>query len=152
MDSTPVECGRSRETVKPSDLAVWAQYRYCASHSRYLRGLRLHLVCTLHGLPVAFALTGAEADERETLRDLLVVEPQLTAQRPGQTLIGGELLRPGVRAAAGRAKHPAAAAGPQGRGRAGRIATVQAAAAGQKGYSRAPASRLHGRVLSRERG
>jgi hypothetical protein len=65
-DSTPVECGRSRETVKRSDLAGWAQYGYCASHTRYFWGLRLHLGCTLHGLPVAFALTGAKADERET--------------------------------------------------------------------------------------
>jgi hypothetical protein len=40
------------------------------------------------GLPVAFALTGAKADERETLLDLLAVELQLTASRPGQTLIG----------------------------------------------------------------
>ena len=38
------------------------QYGYCASHSRYFWGLRLHLVCTLHGLPVAAALTGAKAD------------------------------------------------------------------------------------------
>ena len=30
VDSTPVECGRSRETVKRSDLAGWAQYGYCA--------------------------------------------------------------------------------------------------------------------------
>lgn len=45
-------------------------------------------MCTLHGLPVAFALTGAKADERETLLDLLAVEPQLVAERPGQTLIG----------------------------------------------------------------
>jgi hypothetical protein len=87
-DSTPVECGRSRETAKHSDLAGWAEYGYCASHSRYFWGLRLHLVCTLHGLPVAFALTGAKADERETLLDLLAVEPRLTAERPGQTLIG----------------------------------------------------------------
>ncbi|EDY49138.1 IS982 family transposase [Streptomyces clavuligerus] len=87
-DSTPVECGRSRETVKHSDLAGWAQYGYCASHSRYFWGLRLHLVCTLHGLPVAFALSGAKADERETLLDLLAVEPRLTAEHPGQTLIG----------------------------------------------------------------
>jgi hypothetical protein len=87
-DSTPVECGRSRETVKRSDLAGWAQYGYCASHTRYFWGLRLHLVCTLHGLPVAFALTGAKADERETLLDLLAVEPQLVADRLGQTLIG----------------------------------------------------------------
>ena len=43
-DSTPVECARSRETVKRSDLAGWAEYGYCASHSRYFWGLRLHLV------------------------------------------------------------------------------------------------------------
>ncbi|WP_329359970.1 IS982 family transposase [Streptomyces anulatus] len=88
VDSTPVECGRSRETVKRSDLAGWAEYGYCASHSRFFWGLRLHLVCTLQGLPVAFALTGAKAEERETLLDLLAVEPQLSGERPGQTLIG----------------------------------------------------------------
>jgi hypothetical protein len=31
VDSTPVECGRSRETVKRSDLAGWAEYGYRAS-------------------------------------------------------------------------------------------------------------------------
>jgi hypothetical protein len=87
IDSTPVECGRSRQTAKRSDLAGWAQYGYCASHSRYFWGLRLHLVCTLHGLPVGFALTGAKADERQVLVDLLAVEPQLAAARPGQLLI-----------------------------------------------------------------
>lgn len=88
VDSTPVECGRSRETVKRSDLAGWAEYGYCASHSRFFWGLRLHLVCTLQGLPVAFALTGAKADERETPLDLLTAESALVTARPGQTLIG----------------------------------------------------------------
>ncbi|MEV0375928.1 IS982 family transposase [Streptomyces sp. NPDC050636] len=88
VDSTPVECGRSRETVKRSDLAGRAEYGYCASHSRFFWGLRLHLVCTLQGLPVAFALTGAKANERETLLDLFAAEPGLLADRPGQTLIG----------------------------------------------------------------
>jgi hypothetical protein len=37
-DSTPVECACSRETVKRSDLAGWAQYGYCASHSRFSFG------------------------------------------------------------------------------------------------------------------
>jgi hypothetical protein len=87
VDSTPVECGRSRQTAKRSDLAGWAQYGYCASHSRYFWGLRLHLVCTLHGLPVAVALTGAKADERQVLLDLLAVEPELVAARSGQVLI-----------------------------------------------------------------
>jgi Transposase DDE domain len=86
-DSTPVECGRSRETTKRSDLAGWAQYGYCPSHSRYFWGLRLHLICTLHGLPVAFALAGAKAVDREVLLDLLTVEPQLVADRPGQVLL-----------------------------------------------------------------
>jgi len=87
VDSTPVECGRSRETALRSDLAGWAEYGYCASHSRYFWGLRLHLLCTLHGLPVGFALTGAKADERIVLLDMLHADPTLTDQRR-QTLIG----------------------------------------------------------------
>ncbi|GAA3524441.1 hypothetical protein FHR32_007432 [Streptosporangium album] len=87
VDSTPVECGRSRETAKRSDLAGWAQYGYCASHSRYFWGLRLHLLCTLGGLPMAFALTGAKADERETLLGMLDSAPEMVAARPGQTII-----------------------------------------------------------------
>jgi Transposase DDE domain len=86
-DSTPVECGRSKETVKRSALAGWAQYGYCASHSRYFWGLRLHLVCTLQGLPVGFALAGAKADERQVLLGILAADPTLLAARPGQTLI-----------------------------------------------------------------
>lgn len=87
VDSTPVECARSRETVKRSDLAGWAQYGYCASHSRFFWGLRLHLVCTLHGLPVAFALAGAKAPDRDVLLDLVAVEADLVADRPGLVLL-----------------------------------------------------------------
>jgi hypothetical protein len=122
VDSTPVECGRSRETAKRSDLAGWAQYGYCAGHSRFFWGLRLHLVCTPGGLPVAFALAGAKADERTTLLDILDTDPALIADRPGQTLVadrhyygrefehalataGVELLRP---ARKGEAERPGA--------------------------------------------
>ena len=35
-DSSPVECARSRETVRRSELAGHAEYGYCASHSRFL--------------------------------------------------------------------------------------------------------------------
>jgi hypothetical protein len=87
VDSTPIECARSRDVTRSSDLAGWAEYGYCASHSRYFWGLRLHLVATLHGLPVAFALTGAKADERQTLLDVLGAEPDLVLSRPGQTII-----------------------------------------------------------------
>jgi hypothetical protein len=88
VDSTPVECARSREAVHRSDLAGWAEYGYCASHSRFFWGLRLHLLSTLGGLPVGLALTGAKADERQVLLDILSADPTLVADRPGQTLIG----------------------------------------------------------------
>jgi len=88
VDSTPVQCGCSRETVTRSDVAGWAEYGYCASHSRYFWGLRLHLVCTLHGLPVMFAIAGAKADEREVLLAMLEIDAALVNGRPGQTLIG----------------------------------------------------------------
>jgi hypothetical protein len=84
---TPVECGRSKETVRRSDLAGCAQYGYCASHSRYFWGLRLHLLCTLHGLPVGFALAGAKTDERQVLLAILD-DTDLAAMLPGQMLIG----------------------------------------------------------------
>ena len=88
VDSTPVECGRSRETARRSELAGWAEYGYCASHSRYFWGLRLHILATLHGLPVGFALTGAKADERQVLLAILDADPELTSGRAGQILIG----------------------------------------------------------------
>jgi hypothetical protein len=88
VDSTPVQCGCSRETARRSDAAGWAEYGYCASHSRYFWGLRLHLVCTLSGLPVMFALAGAKADERETLLGMLEAGRDVVEAHPGQTVIG----------------------------------------------------------------
>ncbi|MDR1213031.1 MAG: IS982 family transposase, partial [Propionibacteriaceae bacterium] len=82
-DSTPVETARSRPTVKRTDLAGDAQYGYCASHTRYFYGFRLHLLATLSGLVVGYALTGAKADERATLLSIL----SGLERRPGQTLI-----------------------------------------------------------------
>jgi len=90
VDSTPVECARSRETVKRSELAGWAEYGYCASHSRFFWGLRLHLVCTLHGLPVGWALTGAKADERAALAQILATTPALAAAHYSQLVMIGD--------------------------------------------------------------
>lgn len=87
VDSTPIECARSREAAHRSQLAGWAEYGYCASHSRYFWGLRLHLLCTLQGLPVGFAVSGAKADEREVLLGILATDSALTAGRAGQTVI-----------------------------------------------------------------
>ena len=90
VDSTPVECGTSRETQKRSGLAGWAQYGWCASHSRWFWGLRLHLVATPAGLRVAFALAGAKADERDVCADMI---DAADLARPGQTLIADNRCR-----------------------------------------------------------
>jgi hypothetical protein len=87
VDSTPVECARSRPTVRRSNLAGWAGYSYCPSHSRFFWGLRLHLVCTPAGLPVTWALTDPKLDERQVLMAILDHDPTLTGQRNGLTII-----------------------------------------------------------------
>ena len=86
-DSTPVECGRSRPAVKRSEMAGWANYGYCASHSRWFWGLRLYLICTPAGMPILWALADPKTGEREVLAAMLDVEPQLAASRPGLILI-----------------------------------------------------------------
>ena len=58
IDATPVPCGTSRETVQRSELAGWADYGYCAAHSRWYWGLKLYLVTTPDGMPVAWCLAG----------------------------------------------------------------------------------------------
>lgn len=87
VDSTPIECARSRPAVKRSNLAGLAAYGYCASHSRFFWGLRLHLLCTPGGLPVAWALSSPKADEREVLTAMLTLDGDLLAGRAGQTIL-----------------------------------------------------------------
>lgn len=65
IDSTPVECARSRETVKRSALADAADYGWCPSHSRYFWGFRLHAIFSPDGTPRALELTSPKIDERE---------------------------------------------------------------------------------------
>lgn len=86
LDSTPVPCGTSRETVKRSELAGWAAYGYCASHSRYFWGLRLYLLCAPDGMPVSFCLAPANEGEREVAAAMLD-----RARRTG-LLTGGEII------------------------------------------------------------
>jgi len=71
IDSTPVECARSRETVKRSALSEVVGYGYCASHSRWFWGLRLHLLAAPDGTPRALTLADPRRDEREVGLELL---------------------------------------------------------------------------------
>jgi Transposase DDE domain len=71
VDSTPVECGRSVETSKRSQLADAADYGYCASHSRFFWGFRLHALFALDGTPRALQLTSPKASERDVCLAML---------------------------------------------------------------------------------
>lgn len=82
LDSTPVECGRSLETVRRSELADACGYGYCRSHSRWFWGMRLHLCCAPDGTPRASILAPADQPEREVALRLL---PQ--ALRGGEQIV-----------------------------------------------------------------
>ena len=82
LDSTPVECGRSIETVRRSELADAAGYGYCRSHSRWFWGMRLHLLAAPDGTPRAAILAPADQQEREVALRLLPI-----GLRGGETII-----------------------------------------------------------------
>ena len=68
----PLFPARSRgRRSNASDLAGYAAYGYCASHSRYFWGFRLYLVCSPDGMPHGFCLAPANEPEREVAAALL---------------------------------------------------------------------------------
>jgi hypothetical protein len=71
LDSTPVECARSLETVRRSQLSDAAGYGYCRSHSRWFYGFRLHLAAAPDGTPRAAILAPADQKERDIALRLL---------------------------------------------------------------------------------
>lgn len=90
VDSTPIECARSRETVQRGGssslgdaLSDAADYGYCASHSRLFWGFRLHALFAPDGTPRALALTSPKIDEK------LVCLQMLTRleRQPGQMIV-----------------------------------------------------------------
>jgi transposase len=77
-DSTPVECARSKETVKRGGhsslddaLGNAADYGYCASHSRLFYGFRLHTLSALDGTPRMMMLTSPKENERDVCLRML---------------------------------------------------------------------------------
>jgi hypothetical protein len=71
LDTTPLPCAASRETVKRSELAGYAAYGRSPAHSRYFWGFRLVLVCAPNGMPVGFDLVAANVPERQAAREVL---------------------------------------------------------------------------------
>jgi hypothetical protein len=132
---------------------------------RYCWGLRLHLLSTLHGLPIGFALTGAKAEEHEVLLDILDTDPALTAERVGQPVIaeknyygrefettlaeaGLNLLRParkGEPPRAGARFFKPAPGGPRDTGKGLAQGGAALAQVGRRTATRNPASGVNGR-------
>ena len=106
LDSTPVPCAASRETVRRSALAGHGGYGYCSSHSRWFWGFRLYLLCSPDGLPIGFELAPANAPERVVAAELLervLKDGEIAIADKGfagvefeqhVTSLGGILLRP----------------------------------------------------------
>jgi hypothetical protein len=83
FDATPVPCGTSRQTVRHSELAGLANYGYCAAHSRWYWGLKLYLLTTAEGMPVAWCLADPKIGEREIAAGLLGLARETGALRAG---------------------------------------------------------------------
>jgi hypothetical protein len=90
VDSTPLECARSRETVKRGGssslagaLSDAADYGYCANHSRLFWGFRLHALFAPDGTPRALALTSPKIDEKLVCLQMLA----RCERQPGQSII-----------------------------------------------------------------
>jgi hypothetical protein len=85
VDSTPVPCAASRETVKRSALAGHAGYGYCKSHHRYFWGFRLDVLAAPDGLPVAWCLATPKLGEREVVAAML--DHERSRLRPGLVIV-----------------------------------------------------------------
>jgi hypothetical protein len=85
VDSTPVPCAASRETVKRSALAGHAGYGYCKSHHRFFWGFRLYVLAAPDGLPIAWCLATPKLGEREVVAALL--DHERGRLRPGLVIL-----------------------------------------------------------------
>ena len=82
LDSTPVECGRSVDTARRSQLAVACAHHYSRSHSRWFWGMRLHLLGAPDGTIRAAILASADHKERDVAKRLFAI-----GLRGGETII-----------------------------------------------------------------
>jgi hypothetical protein len=87
LDATPVPCGASRQTVRRSALAGWAGYGYDPSHSRWYWGLKLYVLASPDGMPVAWCLANPTTGEREVAEVLLDQAARQQILRPGMVIV-----------------------------------------------------------------
>jgi Transposase DDE domain len=85
VDSTPVPCAASRETVRRSALAGQAGYGYCKSHHRFFWGFRLYVLAAPDGLPITWCLATPKLGEREVVAAML--DHERHRLRPGLVIL-----------------------------------------------------------------
>ncbi len=113
LDSTPVACGTSRETVKRCDLTGYAGYGYCASRSRYFWDFRLQLISTSEGKPVILGSGPPETRGTRSRRGVAAPRPSSGPRWTGHQFRQG-FRREGLRALRHRGtRSQPGAAGPQ---------------------------------------
>jgi Transposase DDE domain len=118
LDSTPVECGRSIETARRSELAPACAHHYSRSHSRWFWGMRLHLLAAPDGTPRAAILASADQKERDVALRLfpiglhggetIVCDKRYAGVEFAQTVAerhGATILRPRRKTEPGRGPH-----------------------------------------------
>ena len=118
IDSTPVECGRSVDTSRRSQLQPACAHHYSRSHSRWFWGMRLHLLAAPDGTPRAAILASADEKERDVALRLLerglhggelVIADKGYAGKDFETTVterfGARILRPRRQDEPGRGPH-----------------------------------------------
>ena len=109
VDTTPLPCGQSVQTVNRSELAPWCGFGYCAAHSRFFWGMRLVLWCGPDGTVRDFDLVPANTPERQPPAGQLVIADKGFAGQEFESAVaelGAILLRPSRADEATRPKPP----------------------------------------------
>jgi Transposase DDE domain len=75
LDTTPLPCGQSAQTIERSELAPYCGFGYSPAHSRWFWGMRLVLLCGPDGTIVDLDLVAADSPERHAARSLLERQP-----------------------------------------------------------------------------
>lgn len=73
--------------MRRSDLVGWANYGYCAAHSRWYWGPKLYLLAAPGGMPITWCLADPKIGEREVAGELLAHAREAAALRDQMILL-----------------------------------------------------------------
>lgn len=84
LDTTPVPCAASGQTVRRSEIAGRGGYGFCAAHSRWYWGFKLYLLTAPDGMSITWWLADPKIGERAVCLDLLTRAAETGLLAPGQ--------------------------------------------------------------------